>query len=410
MGLFSSSNKKYTELICDIGNKSVGIALVEYTFGENTPNIIFSERLYSNSRREKDLENTLSVLTKDLNVLLYNVLSHSVINKIKPDKIYCFYSSPWYVAQTHILKVKQVEPLVFTQQVLNKILEETEHHFLSSKDNKSSSVETSNLVLAEKRVTNVKLNGYSTHNPFGKKAKEIEVSVFLSAILEETGLLVEDSIKRIWKNIPIEHHTFPVASFSILKTVFNTFGSFLLVHIAGDVTDLSLVHDNKILDTVSFPMGKVSIVERIEKECNLDYELALSAFSMYIKDEIHPENTTRLNQAIDQAKKDWTAHFENSCSLLMKNTIIPPSVYIVASEKTLPFFEKVIKNFGFGGYLSADKELKIYPVTKDLFNKHITYSSPGNKDLFLEIETLYINLISSKEEKIKNNYILETYD
>ncbi|MEI7513050.1 MAG: hypothetical protein WCJ74_00310 [bacterium] len=408
MGLFSStSNKKYIELLCDIGNRSVGVALVEYVFDKQTPNIIFSERLFSHSKREKNLENALAVFTKDLNTLLYNALSHSVAKGIKPNKISCFYSSPWFISETHILKVKQLEPITFSQQILSKILKESEQNFLSSKKDQMGALSRESLELTERRVTSIKLNGYNTHNPIGKKAVEVEVSVFLSAILKDTLSTVENSIKHIWQGLNISHHTLPLALFAMLRNTLNTYGSFLLVNTASDITDVSLIHNDILLDTVSFPLGYANIVERIEKECNLDSELASSAFSMYTKNEIHGDHTENFGEAVKSIKKDWTLHFENACSTLMKNTIIPPAVYITAPEKFLTFFESTIKDFGFGGYTTLDRELKVYPVHKDLFNKYITYSEVVYKDFFLETEALYTNLISLKEKKIIDNYILE---
>ncbi len=407
MGLFSSRvNKEHIELVLDIGNKSAGVALVEYDFGEKPPKILFSERVFSNARREKDLENSLSILIKDLNTLLYRALSYSVSKKIKPTKISCFCSSPWFISETHILKIKQPEPVIFSERILDKMIKGSEQQFLASKDSNVLSVKE-DLELVEKRITSIKLNGYSTHKPYGKKAKEIEMSIFLGAISKEAKSLIEDSIKRVWRGLPIYFHTFPMASFAILKNTSNTYDSFLLVNVLQDITDVSLVHNDVILDTVSFPMGKVNIIERIEKECNLDYELASSAFSMFIKNEIHSEHSEKFNSVLESAKKDWATHFENACNILMKKTVIPPIVYIIASDRALSFFESIINNFGFGGYVSSNKDLKVYPINRSLFDKYISYSSSSHKDFFLEIESLYLNLITPKEEKIIDNYILE---
>lgn len=407
MGLFSSSNSKHTELICDIGNGSVGLAVVEYAFDSKAPNIIFSERLYSKAVRVENLANTISVFDKNFNALLNNAIKYCSSKNIKLANVSCFYSSPWFVSETHVLKIKPVEPIIFSETIIKKMLEEAEKNFLSTEAIKLNPLELKDLKLVERRITRIKLNGYPTHSPVGKKTSAIEASLFLSAISEKIISIVETSIDRLWHKIKIQHHTFPLASFAMLRNEFNTHGSFLIAHIADNISDISIVNDEMLQDTFSFPIGKRNIIKSIEKECNLDYELASSAFSMYAKNEIHPEHIARFSGAVESVKKDWLTHFENACTVLTKNTAVPGTIYLIADEKVTPFFETAIKNFGFGSFAMSAKELLIYPVAKNAFNKYITYSLPIHKDFFLETEALYINLISPNQEKIIDNYILE---
>lgn len=408
MGLFSScSNKKHIELVCDIGNRTIGVALVEYVFGEKTPNVIFSERISSPDKQVKSLDNTIAIFSKDFNVLLSNVLKSCILNNIKPSRVSCFYSSPWFVSQTHILKIQQAEPVVFCESIIKKMLEEAEKNFLSEDSTKTNSLSTKDLKIIERKITRIKLNGYQTHNPIGKKANTIEAALFLSALPETLISLIEDLIDRLWHRIKIEHHTFPLASFAMLRNEFNTYGSFLIVNIADNVTDISLINDEMLLDTFSFPIGKRNIIESIENACALDYELASSILSMYVKNEIHSDHLERFTKTMESIKKDWTTHFESACNVLTKERPIPEAVYLITDQKILSFFELIIKNCGLGGYTTIDKDLRVYPVLKNIFDKYINYSSSINKDFFLETEVLYINLISSKEERIIDNYSLE---
>jgi hypothetical protein len=408
MGLFSStSNKKRIELVCDIGNRSVGYSLVEYFFDEKAPNIIFSDRIYSPYKEVKSSENTISVFTRDLNILLNNAVKHCISIGLKPVRVSCFYSSPWYIAQTHILKIKQSEPIVFSETIIRKILDEGEKNFLSEETAKEHSFDLKDLKLIERRITSIKLNGYQTHKPFGKKASNVEASVFFGAVPKEIIALVEDVIDHMWHKIKVQHHTFPIASFSLLRSEFNTTASFLVAHIADDITDIYLVNNGILLDTFSFPLGKRNIIESIQKTCKIDYELATSALSMNSKNEINSNSLECLDGAMRFTKKDWTTHFENSYSVLTKKSVLPEIIYLISDERVFPFFESVIKNLAQGGYATANKELKVSPIAKNLFEKYITYSSPPHTDFFLETEVLYINFISTKEDVIINNYILE---
>lgn len=407
MGLFSSApNKKHIELICDIGNGSIGVALVEYAFGNDISNIIFNERMYSHSNQAKDVENIVSYLGRDLNILLSNVFNFCIEKKIKPARASCFYSSPWFVAQTHMLSVVQAEPITFSESVIRKILEEAEKNFLLD----VSSVENpiiGDLVLAERRITSTKLNGYHTHNPIGKKATNIEASLFLSAISNDVAILVQHSIDKIWHKILISNHTLSIASFAMFRNEFNTKGSFLIVNVSDNVTDISLVNDEMLLDIISFPLGKRNIIENIEKKCNIDYGLASSLLSMYSKNEIDSESLDKFKLVIDAVKKDWILHFENACNILTKKNILPTAVHLVCDPKFSALFEESIKKSVIGGYSTADREINVYTISQSIFNKYVKYSTLTTRDFLLEIEVLYINLISDRNEKIIANYVLE---
>lgn len=409
MGLFSSSsNKKYTELVCDISNGSVGVALVSHTPGVVAPNIIFNERIFSTLKQKEDIKNTISAFNKDLMVLLNTALRHCVNKGFKPYRVSCFYSSPWFISETNNLKIKQLEPVFFTESIIKKMLEEGERGFLSGEAVNNNFLPSDNLKLIERRITRIKLNGYKTHNPIGKKTSDIELALFLSAVPKEILSSVEETIDRIWHKVKICHHTFPLASFSMLRNEFVNSGNFLVVHISENITDISIISDDMLLDTFSFPLGRRNVVENIENKCNLDYELASSALSMYTKGEINSEHSKRFGDAVDSVKKDWMTHFENACSVLTKETSIPSSIYLIADSKISSFFESTIREFGFVGYAMSDKELKICPVSRDIFSKYLSYAQPSpHKDFFLETEVLYTDLISTKEEKIIDNYILE---
>lgn len=408
MGLFSScSNKNHTELICDIGNSSIGIALVEYNQNGKTPNIIFSDRVKSPSKQKRNFSDTVIILKRDLEILLTRTFRYCVSKNIKPSHASCFYSSPWYIAQTHILKISQTEQVLFSESILRKILDEAERNFLSDETIKINSTFDNNLVLIERKITRIKLNGYQTHNPIGKKAGMVEASLFLSAISQETNSLVCELINKVWHKIPIQHHTFPLASFAMIKNEFHTFSNFLIIHVADNVTDISLINDEMLLDTFSFPLGSRNIIENIEKDCSLDYELASSMLSMYEKNELHTDHIQVFNKTIDYTKKDLRDHFENAFSVLTKKAILPNVVYLISAKNTLSLLSNVIKEYGLNTHIQEQRELNVYPVSFDLFNKYVTYSTPAHKDFFVEIEASYINLMSSSLEKIIDNYTLE---
>ncbi len=408
MGLFSSSlNKNRVEILCDIGNGSIGVALVSYSLSGEKPTILFNERIFSVSKEQKGLMDILVVMDKNLKTLLTKALSHSASFAVKPVRVSCFYSSPWYISETNVLKIKQSEPIIFSELIIKKALDEAEKGFLSNDVIKNDQLVDEDIRLIERKITRIKLNGYQTHNPIGKKASDLEVSIFLSAVPQNVLFMLEETIDKFWHKIKVEHHSFPIASFSMLRNEFDPQGTCLIVHVAENITDIFLVNDERLLDTFSFPLGNRNIIRSIEDKCGLDYEIASSALSMYSKDEIHLDQVGKIRESIEFAKKDWMAHFQNACSTLTKQICVPSTVYLMSDLKTASFFESIIRNSSFDNHVMFDKELKVYTMEQNIFNKYILYKYSSHKDFFLETEILYVNLISNNKEKIIDNYTLE---
>ena len=404
MGLFSFNKPvKHIELICDIGSGSVAVAFVEFLKG-SVSNVLFSERIALSALRTDSSEGMHSALSKEFQEVLSQALDHAVAKGIKPAHISCFYSSPWFVAQTHVLKLKQKEPFVFSEEVLKKMIDDGERQFVSGSENPLSSQDVN---LIERRITRIKLNGYETHKPFGKEASSAEISVFLAGISKETMKNVEDCISRMWRGVQIEHHTTALAAFAVIRSFYNTYSSFAVLHISSGVTDVSLISDGCLADTVSFPIGKKTIIKRIEETCGMDHELASSALSLYVKDHAHEEHMSELEVAVDSARKDWFTHLERSFSEILKTTPVPPILYIVADDDMVSFFESFLQKNGFNNYTLSGRVFQVCPVKKDIFSSHTSYTSAAYKDLFVDIEVLYLGLISSTHTITTNRYVIE---
>ena len=407
MGLFSFYKpEKHTELICNIGSSSVGVAFVEFV-KNSTPNVLFSERVSFSSFRVDSSAGIQSALLKDFQDILLSALNHAVDKGIKPTHISCFYSSPWFVAQAHVLKLKQKEPFVFSEKILKKIIDNGKDKFLFTEGKNENPLSSENTVLVERRITSIKLNGYETHNPFGKEASSAEVSVFHGALSREGLRTVEGCIKRVWRSVPIEHHTAALASFAVIRNLYNVSDSFFILHISSGVTDVSLISKGCLLDTMSFPIGKKTITNRIEEACGLDHELARSALSLYVKGKIHEGHTAKLDTIVESVRKDWFTHLERSFGEMLKNNSIPPILYIVADEDMVSFFESFIQKSGFNSYILSEHTFQVCPIKRDIFDSHVSYISSAYKDLFVDMEALYLDLISPIHTITTNDYLID---
>ncbi|MEI6479952.1 MAG: hypothetical protein WCO12_00300 [bacterium] len=405
MGLFSSNRcTKNIELVCDVGSGSVGISLVDTTC--TPPKILFCERIYFTTPR-LNATSEISVVSNELKEALVLALQHAISQGIKPSHVSCFYSSPWFISQVQVLKLSHSSPSVFSEEVFEKLVTEGENNFMSSKD-ASNHTSLEDVKIIERRVTQVKLNGYQTHNPFGKKSTTAEVSIFVSALSKKSIETIEESINHVFAGLKIEHHTFVLASGAILRNLFHSNDSFFVFDISDEVTDISLIDNNALFDTMSFPIGTRSIISRIESDCKLDYSLAQSALSMYLKNETHEEQNTLIDSSVDSIRKDWFTQLERSFGGLVKNVAMPPVIYFITDENMIPFFETLFeKNKSYSQTMSEYK-FQIIPIKNEMFESHVDFSNPAKKDFFLGLEALYLCMLSPvKDNIVTSGYVVE---
>jgi hypothetical protein len=195
-------------------------------------------------------------------------------------------------------------------------------------------------------------------------------------------------------NLKIDHHSFNLSFFTMLRGIFNSSPEFLMMDIADEFTDITLIDDGVIFDTVSYPMGRKSVVRRVEETCNFEHPLALSAISMYLGGVIEDKSHKKLGPTIKEIGKDWLVHLDRALKEISTvDKKIPRLTYIIADEDILPLFVTELlkeKKYHKNGF----KPVVLQP---EIFNKMVIEPFDEKKDFFISLETAYIN-------NLKQNY------
>ena len=259
MGIFSS-NKEKDELILvfDIRSSSVGGALFRAQ-QSGIPKIIFSIR-----------EPIILQTSLDINQFLFSTIKplSDIAGKIAkmgigaPSRIFCILSSSWYVSQIRIISFKKDTPFIFTSKLADDLIQkeiltfEEEHlaKYVHS-SHKIRSIELKNI--------KIMLNGYETSHPLDQKAKELEMTIFISMSPEQVLLKIEETIKKYFHFENIKFVSFAMSSFAVVRDVYMNQDNFLLIDIGGEVTDISMVKKSILRESISFPLGRNFIIRGI---------------------------------------------------------------------------------------------------------------------------------------------------
>ena len=375
MAFFSKKKKHEFSLVLDIGSASVGAAIIELD-PVNKPIIHRTVRvpiaISDKPTFDTFLPKLLTFLDKSLGLVMKDVKTRTIKH------IYCFYSSPWYSAETKRAQIKQEKAVEITQEFLDDLLDKQEQEFLGKIKMMQSG---EGVHVSEKKVLDVRLNGYKTDDPFGKVATEIDMSLFLSVIPEKVILSVEDIVHKHLHPKEIFHHTFPLAAYSSVLDVFPHDNTFILADITGEVTDVYLVRADVLEAIYTFPSGRNLLIRKIAEDFDVSVSGAISYLDLYLSGDADDSFAQQMKNTINGVQEEWNIYCKNAITELCGTDPAPDKVFLMVDDDVAPFFVDIVKQRTPAFVILNQESLKDFVESKSVVDE----------DPFLVLESLFVN-------------------
>jgi hypothetical protein len=383
----SEKSKKKNELVLvfDVGSASVGGA-VFYAQKNGVPKIIYSTREVIPFEKEIDFDKFLSLTMKSLGIVAGRIC---LAGLGVPDKVFCVLLSPWYAFQTRTINFEKNTPFIFTAKLSDELTKKEvklfEEECAIDMQNKNDTR------LIELKNVKIMLNGYATSEPLGQKAKELEMTLFISMSSKQFLKKIEETIGRHFHCQNLKYLSFGLASFSVARDMSAHQDSFLLVDIGGEVTDISVVKKDILCNSISFPLGTNYLTRKISSALNCTLDEAKSYISLY-KDKHMVEAIGRKFEPImDKLKMDWLEQFQESLAGLANNLSVPATIFLTVDKNLADFFSEIIKREQFTQYNLSETKFKIIFLSTQALHGLATFGENTIRDPFLTLESIYIN-------------------
>jgi hypothetical protein len=387
MSIFSR-RKKQDELmlVFDIGSSSVKAALF-YTRNSGVPKIITSVREPILLEDKVDLDRFLVLTIKALETVSEKIFTKGLG---APVKIFCIFSSPWHTSHTRVISLKQETPFVFTTKLADTLVQKEvsslKQEYLKKYDHTDET-----LRVIEMKNIKVMLNGYETLNPVSKKAKELEMTVFISMSEELVCKKIEETISKHFQVGNIKFSSFTMASFTVIRDLFTDRGNFLLINIGGEITDISMVKHNTLRESTSFPLGINFMIRAVSAEMKCSLAEAKSLISLFKDGHASPNTTKSLELIIAKLKSDWLVNFQQSLANLSNDISIPAFVYTTVDKDLADFFTEIIKTEQFNQYTLTESKFQIVFLNIENLHGIADFEKENIWNAFLTIDAVYIN-------------------
>ncbi len=387
MSLFSSQKTEpELALLFDIGSASVGGALFEVQ-NSGAPKIVFSAREPVVLKEKIDTDLFLLLVLKSLETVVSRVCLSGFR---KPGKIFCVLSSPWYVSQTRIIKLEKNTPFLFTAKLADELIQKEVGFF--EEENSAKFADTDGkLQLIEFENMRTSLNGYVILDPLNKKAKKLQMAVFISMSGDKILEKITGTISRHFRTADVKFSSFAMASFMVTRDILPQQDDFLLVDIAGEVTDISLVRKNVLCNSVSYPLGYNFMVRSVASSLGCTLSEAGSFISLYKDRHAGKSIEGKLESIMDELKTKWLKGFQESLVDLSSDISLPATVFATVDYSLADFFSNIIQTEQSNLYALTESKFKVILLDAGALHGLASFGDKVARDPFILLESIYIN-------------------
>ncbi|MEK7614662.1 MAG: hypothetical protein AAB428_03285 [Patescibacteria group bacterium] len=388
MALYTfKKEKENTLLIFDIGNGSVGGALVRKIIdkeGVTSLKITASERVEVPLKERVNFENLLKNISKATGVVAERLSQKTETRNFL--MAYAVLASPWHASRTKIITLKKDKPFVFTKKIQDEILAK-EMAFFKNEISAKNSDTPHEFSAIESNIINISLNGYNTSAPFDKEVNEASLVIYLTVSQKRVLGAIDDKIKTFFPRTDVSFHSFPLAYFVAIRDIFPQKNDFLTVDVSGEITDVSLARGGILIETHSFPLGRNFFFRRAALTTGKTLDQAMSLHAMFTENVLSKKDKDEFAKAISEAKAEWLWSFRKAIADLSGNLYTPGEIFLTADNDISNLFTSWISEEEFSQHSSHQK-----------FNviSLLSGSKNAGNDQFLDIIALFAQKFTEK--------------
>ncbi len=371
-------------LLIDVGSASVGAALVRIGASQ-APHILSTNREVIPFQETLSSERFLLAMNHALERVLKTTQA-GLKGHGSPKHIFCTLSSPWFILKSRNIHVARTENFKVTEEVLSKFLDDDIELL---KEELKDTLPVKDTVIIEKKIIQMKLNGYEIKNPYGQTTTEMEMTATISLSSKKAIDSIKRKVGQFFHTESLHFGSFPIVAFNTIRDIFPEEKNFIFIDVTGEATDVSLASNDIVTGTVSFPRGKNFFIREVSSHFWTIHEEASTLFSMYLNGTLDGKRRTTVESIVLRSRTEWTTRFEKALTVLAKNGVIPRTVFFTSDNDVSRLFTGLI-NGAKSDYLMSNS-FEARQLDELLVAKFVSFESEVLRDPFLVVEALLVS-------------------
>lgn len=341
--MFGSKQQYGTPIaVFDVSSSSVaGAHALVHTPAGHLPTMLAQSRIDSPLQEDLDMQRFVSDTVKNLETVAADL--HKADHH-HPSHIELVLASPWYVSQTRTIVHKKDVPFTCTKKLFTALVDDEIRHVIDNELERFGAFGKEGIVV-EKQISLIKLNGYATNDPFGKKASLMEIFLTITVVPKRIIDQFTDTLRRAYGSRRINITTSPYATFVVARDYFQAGHECVIMDVGEEVTDVAFVKDGLFLYQHSFPVGTYGLYRTLMDKQRHTAAEAKAIIEGYRLSKVSATARTKIDKSLAEFSAQWQKSLQEILNDGHFGFCLPEICYITAD----PRFEGV-----FPGIIAAD--------------------------------------------------------
>jgi len=289
--VFSRSTKDVLIAAFDIGSSSVG-GILFFCYPNRVPQILVTSRIPMDFLPNLNFGKIQRSLYKTFERVAAALKKQIPQGRKKPDLVLIMFSSPYYVSQTKIIKLPELKPFKITDKFLKNLIADEITSF-------KKQWQGTEIIEIEKMKTDTDFD-------------HLKIPLYMSLGIKSMQEKFQEYILHIFGETNVRFHSFPFVAFNALKTVMDISEDLILVDIGGETTDLILIRNGILEETISFPLGENFLIRKIAAAFHFPLEESFFLLRQYVRKDLHADTHKKVREIVENTTAKWCQFFEDS--------------------------------------------------------------------------------------------------
>lgn len=294
-----------------------------------------------------------AVLQEDIDIKRFVIETEThldeVVSRIRkadvhhPSHIQVILASPWYRSQTRTIVYKKVTPFVCTQKLVDELIAKEIDHILANEEGSFGSFGKESIII-EKQLSLIKLNGYHTTKPYGKRAQTLELFLMITIAPKPILDRFTDTLRRAYGTRDIAYTTSPFTTFVVVRdTVPDLQEECVVIDIGEEVTDVAFIKDGFLLYQHSFPVGTYALYRALSTHGFHTTHEAKALLEAHRLGKLAPRESLVVETAITSFVAQWRSGLRSILDNGQYGFCIPETCFITADPRFETIFTTSIQ-------------------------------------------------------------------
>ena len=389
-GLSGSSKKATYGVLIDVGSGSIGVAIVSSNERKKLPEILFTHRI---KMRPGDTSNTADYMRRMREALFSASLilakeglgmlrEYDKTGKISRILVTC--SSPWAETISRKVTYTHDSPFKVTDNLLEELVKNAEKEM-------GGVVETeilgssSNLHVVERATVHYEVNDYLVKNPIDLTGESLSLFHVTGVVPEEILDAVHEVQEKVFSETEISIHTFLLVIYCVLRDIFPERASLSIVNVTGEATEIGIIHEGVLVDSVYAPYGSNTLIREISDESKKTPEDIATDLRAYAEETSHSASTEKVETHI----ASYAVHLSEAIKTVTDERALPETMIITGSAQLSTFFQKIIPQIA---HETTKTDFRIIDLKKHVIDE---IAKDHQEDVYLAIVSGFFHKLHS---------------